>query len=175
MKTKVTGAFVVGFDGTDHVIYPNGEVVYDGDTIFLEGEADGIRLLGVAAPELASSSGPTECYGDESRQFLTDLVAGEKIILEFDVECEDIYSRTLAWIFIEGDDPEVAGWMADFEIMGLNEDGSYRLLVNELILRAGYATVFQGEVAKNIRYTDRIEKAEEDAESERLGLWSVCP
>ncbi|MEZ4614031.1 MAG: hypothetical protein R2867_00755 [Caldilineaceae bacterium] len=37
MKTKVTGAFVIGFDGTDHVIYPNGEVVYANDTILFVG------------------------------------------------------------------------------------------------------------------------------------------
>ncbi|MEC7985239.1 MAG: thermonuclease family protein [Myxococcota bacterium] len=151
------------------------ERVYDGDTLFLQGQDNGIRLLGVAAPEVQSSSGPAECFGENSRDFLDALVEGEKIILEFDVECEDIYSRQLSWIFIEGDDPEIAGWMSDYDMMGLNEDGSYRLLVNELILRAGYATVFQGEVAKNIRYTDRLEKAEEEAEEEGLGLWSFCP
>ncbi len=37
MKTKVTGAFVIGFDGNDHVIYPDGEVVYAGDTIIYVG------------------------------------------------------------------------------------------------------------------------------------------
>ncbi len=37
MKTKVTGAFVIGFDGTDHVIYPDGEVVYEGETILFVG------------------------------------------------------------------------------------------------------------------------------------------
>ena len=151
------------------------ERVYDGDTIFLDDQQAGIRLLGVAAPEVDSNTGPGDCYGDESGAFLTSLVEGEKVVLEFDVECEDIYSRRLAWVFLEGDDPEIAGLMSDFDLMGLNEDGSYRLLVNELILRAGYATLFQGEVAKNIRYTDRIEKAEEEAEEGRLGLWSVCP
>lgn len=37
MKTKVTGAFVIGYDGNDHVIYPNGELVYEGDTILFVG------------------------------------------------------------------------------------------------------------------------------------------
>ena len=37
MKTKVTGAFVIGFDGHDHVIYPNGEVVYAGNEILFVG------------------------------------------------------------------------------------------------------------------------------------------
>jgi cytosine/adenosine deaminase-related metal-dependent hydrolase len=35
MKTKITGRFVVGYDGArrDHVVYRDGEVVYEGDTI----------------------------------------------------------------------------------------------------------------------------------------------
>ena len=37
MKTKVTGAFVIGFAGNDHVIYPNGEVVYAGNEILFVG------------------------------------------------------------------------------------------------------------------------------------------
>lgn len=37
MKTKVTGAFVIGYDGHDHVIYPNGEVVYAGQEILFVG------------------------------------------------------------------------------------------------------------------------------------------
>jgi len=37
MKTKVTGEFVIGYDGQDHVIYRNGEVVYEGDTILFVG------------------------------------------------------------------------------------------------------------------------------------------
>lgn len=37
MKTKVTGKYVIGFDGTDHVIYENGEVVYENDSILYVG------------------------------------------------------------------------------------------------------------------------------------------
>lgn len=37
MKTKVTGAFVIGFDGQDHVIYKDGEVVYEGNQILFVG------------------------------------------------------------------------------------------------------------------------------------------
>ena len=33
MKTKLTGAFVIGYDGHDHVIYRDGEVVYEDDRI----------------------------------------------------------------------------------------------------------------------------------------------
>ncbi len=33
MKTKLTAAFVIGYNGDDHVIYCDGEVVYDNDRI----------------------------------------------------------------------------------------------------------------------------------------------
>jgi 5-methylthioadenosine/S-adenosylhomocysteine deaminase len=33
MKTKLQARYVVGFDGKDHVIYRDGEVVFEGDTI----------------------------------------------------------------------------------------------------------------------------------------------
>ncbi len=36
-KTKITGRFVIGHDGNDHVVYKNGEVVFRGDTIIFVG------------------------------------------------------------------------------------------------------------------------------------------
>ena len=150
--------------------------VYDGDTAVLFGDFEKIRLLGVAAPEVANSESPSECYGNESRDYLDRLISNEAVRLEFDVECKDIYDRTLAWIILEGDDSFVASEMSAYGMTGLNEeDGSYTLVVNELLIRAGYATVFDGDVAQNIRYSERLEQAEDDAESTGLGLWSACP
>lgn len=37
MKTRITGRFVIGFDGADHVVYENGEVVYERDRIVFVG------------------------------------------------------------------------------------------------------------------------------------------
>lgn len=37
MKTKLTGRFVIGYAGGDHVIYPGGTVVYEDDTIIFAG------------------------------------------------------------------------------------------------------------------------------------------
>ena len=150
------------------------ERVYDGDTIFLEGVEDGIRFLGVAAPEVASTSGPADCFGDESGAFLRDMVDAEEVILEFDVECEDLYSRELAWVFLQGNDAHIADIMRRYTLNGLQEDGSYRVLVNEVLIRTGYARLFQGEIAKNIRYTDRLKEAEQEAKAESLGLWTEC-
>lgn len=38
MKTKIKGRYVIGFDGKDHEIIENGEVVYEGDTILYVGK-----------------------------------------------------------------------------------------------------------------------------------------
>ncbi len=37
MKTKLTGRFVIGYADGDHAIYPDGEVVYEGDTVLFAG------------------------------------------------------------------------------------------------------------------------------------------
>lgn len=152
--------------------------VYDGDT-FMYVDADGveqkIRMLGVAAPEVASGGEPAECYGDAAADFLRDLLLGEEVRLEFDQECSDIYQRTLSWVILRGDDPQVAGWMEGAEMMGLNTDGSYEVLVNELLVQLGYAEVFRGEVDKSVRYSDRMSIAEDNAESRVMGIWGECP
>lgn len=38
MKKRLKGAYVIGYEGNDHVIYRNGEVVYEGDTILYVGK-----------------------------------------------------------------------------------------------------------------------------------------
>ncbi len=37
MRTKITAKYVVGFESDDHVIYVDGEVVYEDDTIIYVG------------------------------------------------------------------------------------------------------------------------------------------
>ena len=38
MITKLKASYVIGYDGTDHVIIPDGEVVYENDTIIYVGK-----------------------------------------------------------------------------------------------------------------------------------------
>ena len=143
--------------------------VYDGDTITLS-TAEKIRFLGAAAPEVS----PPECYGDVSADFLRELILDQEVRLQFDVECEDIYQRTLSWVFLDGSDAVVASLMEEYSISGLQSDGSYNLLVNEMLIRMGYAKIFRGDVAENIRYTDLLESAEAEAKEDGLGLWGAC-
>jgi 5-methylthioadenosine/S-adenosylhomocysteine deaminase len=38
MRIKITARFVIGYNGNDHIIFKNGEVVYEGDTILFVGQ-----------------------------------------------------------------------------------------------------------------------------------------
>lgn len=151
--------------------------VLDGDTVEMDHPEQGvidIRLLGAAAPETEKPDAPGECYGNEAYWYLEELVLGSQLKLEFDVECTDIYNRTLAWLILQGQDPEIAELMTLHQLPGLAEDGSYDLVVNELLIRLGYATVYDGDLDKSERYKERLETAESLAESESLGGWSEC-
>ena len=37
MRTKITGRYIIGFDGSDHVIFHDGEIVYERDSIIFVG------------------------------------------------------------------------------------------------------------------------------------------
>ena len=151
--------------------------IIDGDTFVYtaEGEEMTVRTLGFDAPETEKPDAPAECYGNEATEFLASLVEGEEVRLEFDVECTDDFGRSLAWFILEGDDPEIAGMLEAYSIAGLNsESGSYEVLVNEVIVRMGYAKLFVGEVDKSVRYKTRMKDAEEAAELFSEGLWNDC-
>ena len=94
--------------------------VIDGDTIqvFLDGESQTIRYIGVDTPETRHPSIPVECYGPEASLFNEELVAGKHVLLEKDTTDQDKYGRLLRYVWIEG--------------VGL---------VNHILVEAGYARV----------------------------------
>ena len=140
-----------------------------------DGVEQKIRMLGVAAPEIASGEETSECYGDAASDFLRELILDQDVELQFDRECTDMFQRTLSWVVLRGDDPQVAGWLQEVEMTGLQTDGSYEFLVNELLVQMGYAEVFRGEVDVSERYSEQMEVAEDNAELRQLGLWAACP
>ena len=156
--------------------------ILDGDTFDLvgcertldeAGDDDRIRLLGVQAPEIASEADEAECFGNEATEYLRQLIDGRTLRLEFDQECYGYYNRTLAWVFISGeeDDP-LREELEEFDEIGLNEDGSFEVLVNELMVRAGYARIYEAE--EEGRYFDRLQQAELQAAHSDQGLWAAC-
>jgi micrococcal nuclease len=145
--------------------------VLDGDTFDLGACGSGaerIRMLGVDAPEIAHDGNPPDCWGDEAADELWRVVADRQVTLSFDQECEGVFGRTLAYVWLpEGDiglDPD--------DVVS-TEGGA--ILVNELLLARGFARLYDEEWTADLRLDDRLRAAQAEAEARGLGLWSACP
>lgn len=112
--------------------------IMDGDTIELA-TGERIRYLGINTPEREQGG-----Y-DEAKSLNQRLVKGKTVQLEFDVESQDQYGRTLAYV-----------WVDD-------------LLVNQEILKQGWATTLF--IAPNGRYKTQFQAAEESARQAKRGIW----
>ena len=105
--------------------------------------ADGrrVRLVGVDSPE--SQQRP---YGDLARNALLKLLRPTAAVrLESDVAPTDRYGRRLAYV-----------WVGP-------------TLVNEAMLRDGWAVLYT--VPPNIKYAERLERAQKEARASGAGLW----
>jgi micrococcal nuclease len=119
--------------------------VVDGDTIELAG-GERVRYLLVDTPE---STGAVECFGPEAARFNRDLVLGKEVALTFDVEREDRFGRTLAYVAVDGVD------------------------VSAAILERGYGCVLF--IAPNgVARKDELDELELRARTLGRGLWAAC-
>ena len=101
-----------------------------------------VRLIGIDSPE--SQQRP---YGDRARQALLELLtAGAAVRLETDVAPTDRYGRVLAYVWIGP------------------------VLVNEAMVRNGWAVLYT--VPPNVKYADRLTRAQNEARAHGAGLWS---
>jgi micrococcal nuclease len=101
-----------------------------------------VRLTGVDSPELEQQP-----FGLASREALLRLLRpGITVRLETDVAPLDQYGRVLAY-----------GWIGD-------------TLINEVMLRNGWAVLYT--VPPNIKYVERLARAQKQARANRAGLWS---
>ncbi len=119
--------------------------VLDGDTVeLMSGEK--IRYLMIDTPEI---SGEGECFGQEAKQFNSDLILGKEIQLSYDQQCTDKYDRLLAYLSIDGRE------------------------INSLLVERGYACLLH--IPPN--GADRLEefkRLERLAKQENKGLWGNC-
>jgi micrococcal nuclease len=126
--------------------------VVDGDTFWIDdGSEKGlkIRLIGVDAPESRNTGTREKAYfGRESSDYLTTLISGKKIRLEYDVDHFDRYGRTLAYVYLA--------------------DGTF---VNAELVNNGYATVMT--VPPNVKYADIFLKLERKARNQKRGMWGM--
>jgi micrococcal nuclease len=120
--------------------------VIDGDTVELEG-GERIRYLMVNTPE--TTGGKNECYGSNAVQFNMDLVAGKEVELRYDVEREDQFGRTLAYVTVDG------------------------MEVNRLILERGFGCLLHIPPNGDDRLAE-FKMLEQTAKLSMKGLWGAC-
>jgi micrococcal nuclease len=100
-----------------------------------------VRLLGVDTPELAQGE-----PGRQSHAALRRLLPlGATVRLERDVAARDRFGRELAYVWT----------------------GSR--MVNEILVREGWAMIYT--LPPNVKYADRLERAQKAARSAGAGLW----
>jgi micrococcal nuclease len=140
--------------------------VHDGDTFNVGDGDEAVRLLGVDAPEVASSVTEEECGGPEAAAWLALRLAGQQVELHFDVECtsSDPGHRTLAYAFLADEDGDIKE--------PSDEGGDYYSFLNEEIIRLGYARVY--EEFDDIRLAPVLYAAEAAARREGNGIWGTC-
>jgi micrococcal nuclease len=101
-----------------------------------------VRLIGVDSPEHEQHP-----FGDQARHALLQLIPpGTAVLLQRDVTPTDRYGRVLAYVW----------------------NGS--TLVNEAMVQDGWAVLYT--VPPNVKYAERLERAQKQARARRTGLWS---
>lgn len=124
--------------------------VVDGDTFYIDdGTARGqrIRLIGIDAPETRKSSRKEiGYYGKEASNYLSKVLKGNSIRLEYDVTRKDRYGRTLAYAYLENG-----------------------LFLNADLVKKGYAMTLT--LPPNVKHAALFQKLQEEARTHKRGLW----
>jgi micrococcal nuclease len=126
--------------------------VVDGDTFWVDdGSPKGmkIRVIGVDAPESRNAFKKVVGYfGKEAKHYMTSLIGGKYVRLEYDVDRLDQYQRTLAYVYLE--------------------DGTF---INAELVKNGYAMVMT--VPPNVKYADEFLRLQQEARENNRGLWKA--
>lgn len=76
--------------------------VVDADTVVIkiDDTETTVRLIGVDTPETVHPQKAVEAYGREASRFLTNLLKGESVYLEYELDSiTDKYNQTLAYVY----------------------------------------------------------------------------
>jgi micrococcal nuclease len=118
--------------------------VIDGDTLQIS-TGEKVRLIGVDTPETKDPRKPVQPFGQEASAFTKQLVEGQEVRLEFDVQRQDKYGRTLAYVYVRDK------------------------MLNAELVRQGFAQV--ATYPPNVRYQERFRQLQREAREARRGLW----
>lgn len=124
--------------------------VVDGDTVkvMLDGQKITVRIIGINTPEsVAEDESRNTEEGRKASEYVKELLpAGTTVYLEYDLDDEDQYGRTLAYIWLRGD--------ADTD----DFDDFCRYNVGALIMQNTYCeTVYYKPNKKYLDWLRRIE------------------
>ena len=115
--------------------------VIDGDTIVLAND-ERVRYIGMDTPEQGRP------YYQETKAKNEELVKGQVVGLELDVQERDKYGRLLAYVWLDSG-----------------------IMVNAELLRTGYAQILT--IPPNVRYQDQFLELQRQAREAKLGLWGL--
>ncbi|MFO7567329.1 MAG: thermonuclease family protein [Enhygromyxa sp.] len=120
--------------------------VVDGDTIVLT-SGQRVRYLLIDTPEI--TEGKNECWGTQAAEHNAALVEHQSVTLTYDVECEDVYGRLLAYVSVEG------------------------LEVNRELIENGSACLLHIPPNGNGKVAE-YQALEDAARQAKLGMWGAC-
>lgn len=124
----------------------------DGDTakFIYKDEVITARFLAIDTPETVHPTKEEESFGKEASEYTCKKIKeAKKIILEYDKDSDklDKYNRHLVWVLIDD------------------------VLLQKRLVEKGLASV--AYLYGDYKYTDILEKAEQKAEEDKLGIWSI--
>lgn len=124
----------------------------DGDTarFIYKNEEIKTRFLAIDTPESVHPTKEAEPFGKEASEYTCQkLTNANKIVLEYDPKSDktDKYDRHLVWVYVDD------------------------MLLQKDLISKGYAKVEY--IYGKYKYLDQLEIIEQEAKSEKLGIWSV--
>lgn len=124
--------------------------VIDGDTIVAEvGESrKKVRIIGIDTPESVKKDHPVECFRKKASAKTEQRLQGKSVKLIYDIEREDKYGRTLAYVH-----------------RGKEDHGLW-------LIKHGHARTLPIEPNTNRR--TRYSDSEDQARDAARGLWGAC-
>ena len=127
--------------------------IVDGDTVVVLGGwgEENVRLIGIDANEIGYDNEESECWAEEAKEFLEEELVDTKVWLTFDVECEDDYERTLAYVHT-----------------GISSQD----FVQRVLLQGGYVSTFT--VEPNSTFSETFLADEGQAMKGEVGMWGAC-
>lgn len=128
--------------------------VIDGDTVVLK-SGEKVRLIGIDAAELSSTYQVEQirhlpqCFANEAKNLLSQLVLNQEIELEKDVSETDTYGRLLRYVYQDS------------------------VFLNAFLVEQGFAKALS--IPPDTRYALQFQEAQNEAQKNNRGLWKSCP